>query len=94
MRRVYYAYAMSLLRHPAAFRGFIFGASFVLFLQLVSVPNILKNLLGMEVASVPTFILNAFMRGEVLTLLTMGVMVMSVLSLRWRVRWYHQHQPA
>lgn len=94
MRRVYYAYTMSLLRNPAAFRGFIFGASFMLFLQLVSVPNILKNFLGMEVSAVPTFIFNAFMRGEVLTLLTMGIMVMSLLSFRLKIKSWGMHQPA
>lgn len=94
MLRVYKTYGISLLKHPAAFRGFIFGASFVMFVQLVSLPNILKNFLNMEVGAVPQFIYNAFMRGEVVTLLTMGLMVMAVLSFRFKFPLWAMRQTA
>ena len=85
MRRVWYSFAVSVLVSYATLRGFLLGFSGVLFIKLVSVPSILNNLLGVEVRAVPDYVWNsfahAFSQGEFVTLISLGVIVFSLLSL-------------
>ncbi len=89
MLRVWYSYAISVVFSYATFRGLIFGFSLVLFLSLVSLPDIVFNLLNVRVGAVPEYlwqtIASAVTDGEFLKLLTLGVIIFSVLSLRFRV---------
>lgn len=84
MRRVWYSYLTSVFVSYATLRGFLLGFSGVLFIQLVSVPSILNNLLGVQVGAVPNYvwnsISNAFSQGEFITLISLGVIVFSILS--------------
>lgn len=58
----------------------------MLFVTLVSLPSIISNLLAVPLRTVPeyvwTTIAAAALNGEFLTLLTLGVIVFSLLSLR------------
>lgn len=85
MRRVYKAYALSLLTNAGFVHGMALGVSVGLFLQLVSLQNILRNLLQTELGSVPQFVFNAFLRGELLTIAVLGAIVFTALSFRWRL---------
>jgi hypothetical protein len=90
MRRVWYSYIIRTLFSLATLRGFVLGSSAVLFIQLVSVHNIVLNLLSVEVGAVPSYIwqvlATAFASGEFLKLLTLGVIVFSLLTFRVSLR--------
>lgn len=84
MRRVYYAYGISLMVHPMLWHGIALSISVALFGKLVHVAMLIHNLLEIKVSAVPQFVLNAFMRGEVLTIAVVGVMVFTLLSVQWQ----------
>ncbi len=90
MRRVWYSYSLSILVSNAMARGFILGFSAVLFLELVSVPSVLANLLSVEVKAVPEYVwqsvLQSIVTGEVLQLIMLGIMFLSLLSFRFNLR--------
>ena len=88
MIRVWYSYILSVIFNPTTLRGGILGASVVLFVTLVSVPSIVLNLLQVQVGTVPTYIwqtiTTAVANGEFLKLLTLGVIIFSLLSWRFK----------
>jgi len=88
MMRVWYSYILSIVFSPSTLRGGILGASIVLFVSLVSVPNILSNLLQVQVGAVPTYmwqtVTTAIADGEFLKLLTLGIIIFSLLSWRFK----------
>jgi hypothetical protein len=90
MRRVWYSYFIRTLFCPATLRGMVLGSSAVLFIQLVSVHNIVLNLLSVEVGAVPSYIwqvlASAFASGEFLKLVTLGVIVFSLLTFRFSLK--------
>lgn len=86
MRRVYYAYALSIAAHPMMWRGVFLGAAALLLAQWLHVASIFKNFLSVPVGSVPQYIgssvVNAATHGEmvvVLTLMAAGVVGLSSL---------------
>lgn len=85
MRRVYYAYALGVATHPMLLHGMALSVSLGLFAHLVHVRSLLTNLLNTELGNIPVFIYNAFARGEVLTILAVGVMIFTALSVQWRL---------
>ncbi len=89
MRRVYYSYILSILVSVSTGQGLLLGVSAVLFVQLVSVENIIRNLLAVELGLVPQYIWQAIWQailgGEFLTLSTLGVLVFFILSFSWRL---------
>lgn len=86
MLRVWYSYLLRVTFTRDTLRGFVLGSSAVLFFTLVSVPNVLRNFLSVEVGEVPTYIVHLFVRsfgqGEVVQLIALGVVVFSLLSFR------------
>jgi hypothetical protein len=90
MRRVWYRFALSLLLSKAAAAGVLFGFSITLFFQLVSVPNIVKNLLSVELGNVPQYIwqtlVGTFVDGEFLKLATLALFVYFLFYLRNMLR--------
>ncbi len=88
MRKVYYTFATRIVRHPITLQVGLFTAALFVFADMVHVSKVIENLLQTSVGSMPTFVLNALMRGEVLTLIAIGVMVFVALSLptqAWRL---------
>jgi hypothetical protein len=86
MRRIYYAYAISITLHPMMWRGVFLGAAAVLLAQWLHVASIFKNFLSVPVGIVPQYIgstvVNAATHGEmivVLTLMAAGVVGLSAL---------------
>jgi hypothetical protein len=86
MLRVWYAYALSLTKNPFMLAGLVFGASVTLFVNLVSVPSIIMNLLDVRLGSVPEYIgqtlLSTWTNGNFLKLVSLVLIVASVLYLR------------
>lgn len=85
MRRVYYAYGLSIASNPMLLHGMALSISLAIFAQMVHVASLINNLLHTEVESVPHFIWSAFARGEVLTIIAVGVMVFTALSFPWHL---------
>lgn len=86
MLRVWFSYIVSLINNRVAGVGVIFGASLTLFVQLVSVPNILHNLMQVRLGAVPEYIWQTLVKvvvnGELLKLLTLVLIVASLWYLR------------
>jgi|GEM_PF-973498 len=80
MRRVWYAYGLSVVLSRAALQGFLFGASMIGFWKFASVMSIINNVLAIRVGELPAHIVQSIMQGHVLVLLSFGIMVFSALS--------------
>lgn len=81
MRRVYYLYAMRIASHTVTLQLALFCFALFIFAKMVHVRSVIDNMLSVQLGSVPQFIANALLRGEVLTLMAMGVMAFTVASL-------------
>lgn len=97
MRRIWYAYGISVLLCPAALQGFMFGASMIGFWKLVSVTSIISNVLSVRVGELPHYVVQALVQAHVLALITFGIMVFTALSFGIQVTlprysWGHQTQ--
>lgn len=90
MRRVWYSYTLSIMVSRFLVQGFALGVSLVLFFRLVSVPHLIQNLLNVKLGSVPEYIWqtleHAVLEGEILKLLTLGVIVFSLLTFRFNFK--------
>ncbi len=90
MLRVWYSYLISLVNNPIAVAGMVFGASGTLFVQIVSVPNILLNLLEVRLGAVPQYmwqvLVKTVVNGEFLKLVTLVFIIFSLLYLRALLR--------
>ena len=97
MRRIWYAYGISVVLSRAALQGFLFGASMIGFWKLVSVTSIINNVLATKLGELPLYVLHALIQAHVLALLAFGIMVFTMLSFGIRVTlprysWSHQIQ--
>jgi hypothetical protein len=86
MRRVWYSFLLSVLFSRSTVRGILVGFSGVLFVHLVSLHNIILNLLTIQLGFLPRYIWQvikeAAQNGEFLTLVSLGILVFSLLSFR------------
>ncbi len=84
MRRVYYAYTLSIITSVALWQGFLLGACIALFGRLTHVAAISHNFSSVPLKSAPDFIFNAFVNafngGEVLTVLVSLTMIGLIVS--------------
>ena len=85
MRRVWYAYGLSVVLSRAALQGFLFGASMIGFWKLVSVMSIINNFLSVRVGELPGYITQALMQAHALALIAFGIMVFTALSVGIRI---------
>lgn len=85
MRRVWYSYAISLFESRFAWVGVFIGSSVTLFVQLVSVPNIILNLFEVKLGAVPQYVwsvvANAVIDGELLKVVSLLMICLSLLYL-------------
>ncbi len=84
MRRVYYAYALRLLLTRGVVQSVAVLAALIVMTYFVSLGNVFHNLLNIRVGDLDQFVTNAFLNTEAWTLLSIGVIVFSLLSLRIR----------
>lgn len=85
MRRVWYAYVLSVAIRPSTIWGLAFGASVIGFWKLVSVTSIIQNFLNVPIGQVPTYVLQSMMQAEFLALMAFGIIVFTVLSVGVKV---------
>ncbi len=85
MRRVWYAYVLSVAIRPSTAWGIAFGASVIGFWKLVSITSIVQNFLNVPIGQVPSYILQSMMQAEFLALMAFGIIVFTVLSVGVRV---------
>ena len=85
MRRVYYAYGLRLVQHPVTLQIGLFVLALLVFAKMVHVAKVMQSLLGTSVGNLPQFVFNTLMHGEVLTLIAIGTMTFTILSLGWQV---------
>ncbi len=87
MRRVYAVFAWRMATHPITMQVGLFGAALLIFAKLVHVSRVADSMLSTSLNNLPSYLFNtvwhAFMRGEVLTLIAVGVIVFSALSIPW-----------
>ena len=85
MRRVWYAYVLSVAIRPSTAWGIAFGASVIGFWKLVSITSIVQNFLNVPIGQVPSYILQSMMQAEFLALMAFGIIVFTVLSVGVKV---------
>lgn len=86
MRRVYTAYAANIVSSQTMLYSAMFMVALAVFAHLVHIHRLFENLFAQDISHIPQFILNAVLRGEVLTLMAIGVMIFTSLSIQWRLR--------
>ncbi len=85
MRRVYYAYAIRLATTPGVAQGFLMLAVLIGLTRFVSLGNVVRNFMSIEVGHAGTFFYNAVTNTEAWTLLLLGVFIYAAFSLRFKV---------
>ena len=86
MRRVYYVYGIRLVTSPGVVYGFAMLAMLILLTRFVSIGNVLYNLRYQQINNLGNFFYNALTHTEVWTLVILGAMIFTALSLRWQLR--------
>lgn len=69
MRRVYYAFLLRQLSHPLFLHAVLLSVSLFAFTRIVSVPDVLANLMEVRVGEVAHFFLGALFNTEADTIL-------------------------
>lgn len=89
MRRVYYHFGLRIAQHPVTTQLALFVLALALFAKLVHVSRVMDGLLSTALGNVPHYmtatVTHAAKSGEVLTLLSIGVMMFVALSLPLQV---------
>ena len=87
MRRIYYAYSLSVLLSQDTVLGFLFGSSVIGFWKLVSVTSIINNFLSIKVGDVPSYAYHSLVQAHALALLAFGIIVFTILSVGVKFTW-------
>jgi len=97
MSRVYFTYVFRLLKHPLATHGAVLIVSGYLLIRLVHVAAVYHNILNVRIGDIGNYLYFTLTRADATTLLVVGVVLFTVLSLRWRLHlpvWSQPHQVA
>ncbi len=85
MRRVYYIFALRLILHPIFFHALLLGLSIFALSRVVSIPNVLVNLMDIKVGEVAEFFIGAFLYTEAITIVWLIIITLTSVSLLWRL---------
>ena len=88
MRRVYYAYAIRMATHPFFIHGVVMGALLLVLTYFVSIPNVFVNTLDVRVGELAPHLFRALQETEVWTLLILGSLIFTTLSLQIHLRMF------
>jgi len=92
MLRVWYCYFLSLLEAPATLVAALFTVSTLVFVQLVSVPSIIVNILNVRVGLLPEYlwstVAHALLEGELLKVISLVLILVSSVYLVMLLRQY------
>ena len=84
MRRVYYAFWLRKLKHPFVTHGAILAVSYILLTRVVSVPDVWRNLMEVEVGKVASYLLSALVNSEAATWVLLALMSATIVSMVWK----------
>lgn len=85
MRRVYYIFALKLVTHPVFSHSLLLGVSIFALSRVVSIPNILLNLMDVKVGELAEFFIGALLSTEVVTIVWLTIITLTFCSLLWRI---------
>jgi hypothetical protein len=85
MRRVYYAFVLRVATHPLLVHALVVLLSVYALSRLTHVAAIMNNLRSIRVGELDTYLLNSIMHAEFVTLVCVGIVVFSLLSLPLRL---------
>lgn len=85
MRRVYYAFALRLATNPLTVHTAIFAVCVFALSRLTHVAAIMENVSNVKVGELNTYIYGALMQAEFLTLVCLGIIIFTLLSLPLRL---------
>lgn len=86
MRRVYYIFALRLVKHPLVTHSAVMVLCLTTLAQVVSIPNVFANMLEVKVGDLAMFWIGAFSNTGSITLVLVGILLVAALSLPWRLR--------
>ncbi len=86
MRRVYYAYALSLVTHVAFLYGVLVSVLAYSFTRFVSLPHVFENISQVPVGEVFSYVYDAFVSTEYWTLIILTLFVLVAISLYRRIQ--------
>lgn len=85
MRRVYYTFVLRFILHPIFFHALLLGLSIFALSRVVSIPNVLLNLMDVKVGEIAQFFIGALLNTQAATILWLIVITLTSLSLLWRL---------
>lgn len=86
MRRIYYAYAIETITHPAFTHGVLMAVCTAGLTRFVSFGHVFENMMNVRLGGLGTFVVNALMSTESWTLFILMVLGALTISLRMQVR--------
>jgi len=85
MQRVYYTFAVRIMTHPVTIHALLFVGSVFVLSRLTHVAAIVSNLKSVRVGELDVYLYSTFMQAEFLTLVCVGIIVFTLLSLPIRL---------
>lgn len=85
MRRVYYAFFLRVGTHPLTLHLAVFALGIVALAQVVSIPNILANLMDVKVSEVAGYLFSALLNTEFITVAILSLIVLNLSWFLWRL---------
>lgn len=85
MRRVYYVFALRLALHPIFFHSLLLGLSIFALSRVVSIPNVLLNLMNVKVGEIAQFFIGALLNTQAVTIIWLAIITLTSCSLLWRL---------
>lgn len=85
MRRVYYSFALNVATSPVTLHLLLLAIAGYMLTVLVHVAAVLENLLAVQVGELGSYAVATVLRADVATLIVFGIVVMTALSLQWRL---------
>ena len=85
MRRVYTTYVIGIASHPLVTHAVVLGTATVIFAKLVHVAAVYRNITQIQVGELGGYFVRTIGHMDTATLLTIGLMAATLLSLRMRL---------
>lgn len=85
MRRVYYAFFLRLGTHPLAVHGAGLALCLFALSRVVSIPDVLANLMEVKVGEVAHYLIGALINTQLITVVLLSLIVLNFGSLLWRL---------
>lgn len=90
MRRVYYIFALRLLKHPLTTHSFLAFLCLMALSRVVSIPDVWRNMLDVKVGELAQFWISAFFNADGIAMMLTILIVFALASLPWR--WWRAYR--